>query len=160
MSARRARPRQTTMLPGGEFAGAGQVAAKPCEAGNARRHCARDKRASHGGQDIDFALGESEPGGCFWRNPIEHGDPEDAPTQDGEQRDEISQALRGSQFRRLGPAARLQDFVVDLDRPAHGIPAALGNRFREAADRKIGDELPVDLLARRRRVRLPGMNNG
>src|SRR5215510_3332651 len=56
---------------------------------------------------------------------VEHRDPEDPPTQDAKDRDQIGEALGGPEFRFLSFAARFQDLMKHLDFPPQSVPFEL-----------------------------------
>ena len=77
-------------------------------------------------EDAGFDVGQRESRFEVGRGPVKHREPEHAPAQDTEHREQPDQPLGGSQPRLLGPAARFQDLVEDLDGLSAFPPARLG----------------------------------
>src|SRR5258708_18635880 len=98
-------------------------------------------------KQTDLRLGQRESWGGIRARTVEHRHPEDAPTQDAVDRDQIGQALSGPELRLLGSTARFEDLVEHLDLPSQGIPVEFFNGFVARLNRQIGDQLPVDLLS-------------
>ena len=73
-------------------------------------------------KQFDFGLRKSELDRCLWRGPANHREPEYAPVQDAEHRNQVREAVRCTKPRLLSLAARFQDLVEGFDLPAHGVP--------------------------------------
>ena len=78
---------------------------------------------------------------------VEHRHPEDSPTQDTVDGDQIGQALSGPEFGLLSSTARFQDLVEHLDLPSQSIPVEFLDGVVARLDRQISDQLPVDFLS-------------
>ena len=77
---------------------------------------------------------------------IEHRHPEDAPTEDTEDGNQIDQSVGGPELRFLCFAAGFQDFVKCFDFPARGIPLEFFDRLKRRGNRQIRDQFPIDRI--------------
>src|ERR1700738_3109481 len=90
---------------------------------------------------------------------VEHRHPEDPPTQDAKDRDQIGKALGGPEFRFLSFAARFEDFMKHLDFPPQRIPFELLNSVLARLNGQVSDQLPLDFLSVLRCPALLGMDH-
>ena len=103
--------------------GACEIDAKPCDLDEIERE--RSGRGRIGGwigdqaiEDVRLQLGQHQGRFKVRLGSVEHRQPEHAPAQDTEHREQPDQPLSSSQSCLLGPTARFQDLVKDLDLPA------------------------------------------
>lgn len=89
----------------------------------------------------------------------QHRHPEDPPTEQAEDCDQIDDPLCRSQLDLFGLAARLQDLVEGLDLPAHRIPVELFDGGIAGTDGQVGDELAVDRVPALRCIAFGGMKD-
>jgi hypothetical protein len=73
----------------------------------------------------NFDLTEREIWRSIWGGAVEHGYPEDPPTQDAKDGEQIGEALSGPELRFLGSATRLENFVEHLNFPPQSVPFEL-----------------------------------
>lgn len=110
-------------------------------------------------QNGAFLFRQHERGRGIGRKPIHHGHPKVAPAQEAEDCDQVDQAVGSPQPRIFCSAPGFEDLVEDLDFPPLGVPAQLFDGFVIGADRKIGDQFPVDGGPMRGRIFLGRVNN-
>lgn len=95
----------------------------------------------------DFGRGQRAFGIFIGERPVEHCQPEDAPTEYAANGDEVDQALGGTQLELFGIAAGFEDFEEQLDLPEHRILGHLLNGLVGSFDRRVGQQLPINGLA-------------
>ena len=95
----------------------------------------------------DFCVRQRHGGRRARRSSGEHRQPQHAPADDAEDRDQVGRAIGGAQFCILSPAAGFQDLMEDLDLPAHRVAFDFLDRLGAAGDWKVGEQLPFDALA-------------
>src|ERR1700688_255218 len=70
--------------------------------------------------------------------PVDHGHPEDSPTKNAKNGNQVHESFGGSQLCLFCSAARLQDFVEGLELPAQGVPSDLFQGiWREATGKSV-----------------------
>jgi len=100
----------------------------------------------------DLAIGQRQPG-MRRRRSIEHGEPQDAPAENAEDRHQIGEALGGAQLRvsALQPDFRILWEHSIFHRMAYQLIFSMASARCEPEDR---DELPFDRLPAFRRAAL------
>ncbi|MCF3948881.1 hypothetical protein AiwAL_19345 [Acidiphilium sp. AL] len=73
-------------------------------------------------EQVDFQFGQGTPWRFGWGSAIGHGKPENPPTDQAEDRDQIREALRSPELGIFGFATRFEDLVKNLDLPPKSIP--------------------------------------
>ncbi len=73
-------------------------------------------------EDPDLALGQSDVRWLVGRSPRHHRQSQDSPAQDEEYGHQVGETVSSAQFRVFGATTTLQDFVEDLEFPAHCVP--------------------------------------
>jgi hypothetical protein len=68
-------------------------------------------------KQVDLDIGERKIRRRIRGRTVEYRHPEDPPTQDAKDRDQVGKALGGPEFRFLSFAARFEDLVEHLDFP-------------------------------------------
>lgn len=143
---------------------ASEITAKPSDFDDVRRYASAigylARARNEAIEQSNLGSCQREFRRCIGRGTIEHCHPEDVPTDDAEDGDQVDETLRGPEFGILGPTAGFQDFVKHLDFPARCILSKFLDGVLERSDRQIGDQLPVDGLSAFRLAALLGMDHG
>ena len=80
-------------------------------------------------EQILIDLGKGFVRRCIRSSAIQHGDPEDSPTEDTQDGDQVHKPLRRTELRIFYFASGLQDFMEGLDLPSLCIPVSQGRRI-------------------------------
>ena len=109
---------------------------------------------------MTFGVGERNGSGRVRCRTVEHRHPEDAPTQDTEDGDQIDQAVGGAELGFLSFAAGFQDLVKRFNFPACGIPLEFFDSLKGCGDRQIRNQFPIDPITAGWNVLFLSVNDG
>jgi hypothetical protein len=139
---------------------AGEIATKAGDLPEVVRQIAVRAVTGEAVEHLDLVWRERQRRWSIWSDAVCHRHPEEPPAEHAHDRDQVDEPLRGPQPSLFGPASGFEDFVEDLDLPAHTVPSQLLDRILQPLNHQIGDEPPVDAWPVGRFVSLAGVKDG